>query len=409
MDANNMNIRDLISQAGKQLRAEFEEIRSSVPHFGESGAEAEEILRRFLDSHLPKRYKATTGLAIDTQNRISKQTDVIIYDALNSPVYRQGPRVAIIPSDNVAAVIEVKSMLNKAELGDGAEKIASVKSLSKSPLSNVDQPVTMSTFIATQTLGVVFAHDSQTSLETLSENLLELNASYPTNQWIDLVVVLDKGIITYALQKLFEDKLAGWFSKATVHDFMIPPHFIHLVKEENAELALNKFFFHLVNHLAFFRKRSTVTFESLMGKLQSECMTISAYQYNLKRELVDVEEFHQPGKFNGPKLRYNLFTKDKREFRGQIGWVPWQDGAVITYSGLINPTIVFHQYFEKAKQKIYFVRGMENTDFWTTPVIALSQEDFIQITEGLQIDLQVEKDTSQDDDFTWLKNSLNIK
>jgi hypothetical protein len=53
---------------------------------------------------------------------VSLQCDVIVYDVTNSPVYRRGPRVLILPSDNVAAVLEVKSTLNKAELEDGRKR-----------------------------------------------------------------------------------------------------------------------------------------------------------------------------------------------------------------------------------------------------------------------------------------------
>lgn len=409
MNSSDINLRNLISQAGRHLRSEFEEIKLGNPHYAERGAETEIILRDFLNTHLPKRYLAEMGIVIDSEDKISKQMDIIIYDALNSPVYRKGPRVSIIQSDNVASIIEVKSKLNKDELVDAAEKIASVKSLKKSPLTNVDQPVTMSDLIVTQTLGVVFAYDSSTSLETLAKNLQEVNSKYPSNHWIDIVVVLDKGIIGYTLQKLFEENFAGWFSQAIPDDFVIPPFFIHLVTEELGELTLNKFFFQLVTHLTFFRKKSTVSFERLMGRQSTECRTVCAYQFNLKRKLVDVEEFHQAGKFNGPKLRYNLFAKNDKKFNGQIGWIPWQDGAVISYSGRINPMIIFGSYFKNINQKLLFIRVYEDADFWISPVIPISQDKFVSITETLSNDIYIEKDTHQDDDFSWLKNSFGIK
>ena len=192
-----MNIQELISQAGKHLRTEFENIKISNPHYAERGAEAEIVLADFLNIHLPKRFAAGSGIVIDHLNNISSQTDVIIYDALNSPIYRKGQRVLILPSDNVAAAIEVKSSLNKEELIDAAQKISSVKKLAKTPITSADQPVTFSSLITTKTLGVVFAYDSKTSLETLAENLREINNSIPSNEWIDTIVVLDKGVIGY--------------------------------------------------------------------------------------------------------------------------------------------------------------------------------------------------------------------
>lgn len=142
-----MNIQELISEAGNHLRHEFESIKNSNPHYAERGAEAEIILANFLNSHLPKRFAAGSGIVIDHQNNFSSQTDVIIYDAINSPVYRKGERVLILPNDNVASVIEVKSSLCKSQLEDAAQKIASVKKLTKAPITNVDQPVTFSSLL----------------------------------------------------------------------------------------------------------------------------------------------------------------------------------------------------------------------------------------------------------------------
>jgi hypothetical protein len=89
----------------------------------------------------------------------------------------------ILPRDNDAAVIEVKSKLNKDQLTDAAEKIASVKSIKPSPIGGADQPVTFSNLINSGTLGCVFAFDSYTTLETLAENLGEINsASGPSNE-----------------------------------------------------------------------------------------------------------------------------------------------------------------------------------------------------------------------------------
>src|SRR4051794_24163246 len=126
---NQPTIASLFAEAAKRLRTEFEFIRATNPHPGEKGGEAEAVLRRFLNDHLPHRFRATSGIVIDTENSLSKQTDVIVYDALSSPVYRASETTQIVPAQATAAVIEVKSSLSKEELTDAYAKIASVKSL----------------------------------------------------------------------------------------------------------------------------------------------------------------------------------------------------------------------------------------------------------------------------------------
>lgn len=83
-----ITISGLLSDAAKLLRADFEFIRKSNPHPGDKGKEVENILKEFLNTHLPQRFRSCSGIIIDNENKISRQIDVIIYDALSSPVYR---------------------------------------------------------------------------------------------------------------------------------------------------------------------------------------------------------------------------------------------------------------------------------------------------------------------------------
>jgi hypothetical protein len=114
-------IASLFEQAALKLRSDFEYIRASNPHAGEKGQEVEAILRDFLNSHLPKRWRADAGVVIDFEDQLSRQSDVIVYDSISAPLYRAGDRMNILPAHNVAAVIEVKSTLNKRELKDAYE------------------------------------------------------------------------------------------------------------------------------------------------------------------------------------------------------------------------------------------------------------------------------------------------
>ena len=56
-----MNIQKLISQAGKHLRNEFENIKNSNPHSAERGAKAEIILQDFLNFPLESIQHSDTG------------------------------------------------------------------------------------------------------------------------------------------------------------------------------------------------------------------------------------------------------------------------------------------------------------------------------------------------------------
>ena len=397
-------VKELLINAAKNLRHEFEEIKSNNPHYGERGEEAENIVKDFLNSHLPKRFHADTGFVIDHDDNQSDQTDVIVYDADNSPIYRTGSKSLIVTSDNVAAAIEVKTNLNKKELEDSARKIASVKRLKRSPITDVDQPVTFSPLINTKSYGVVFAYESETSLETLAENLKEINRKYPSDQWIDLIVVLDKGVVGYTIQMPFDQDFPGWLGGPMDDEFPPPPYYIHLVKAELGELTLNKFFVNLIAHLTFYRKRAIVDFNNVLGAESKQVMTLNAYQYNLARELKDVTDDHRKENFTMP-LRYNIFrveNGESKEFMGQVCRKPWQDGAILTYSGHIHPELIFKPFFQKSKTSASYMQAIKGEKLWVTSVMPLTEEDFSEVCEKIQGDIKAIKDKDEDRGITGL-------
>src|SRR5574341_1362925 len=96
MNEQKILLKDLIQSAAKQLRQEFEEIRQNNPHAGESGAEVELILKKFLKERLPRRFDIESGFVVGYDGTVSNQTDLIIFDAFNSPIYRNRPRSYIL-------------------------------------------------------------------------------------------------------------------------------------------------------------------------------------------------------------------------------------------------------------------------------------------------------------------------
>ncbi|SRR6266536_1866642 len=399
MSANAISLDEIISSAGRQLREDFAEIQKNNPHAAERGSEAEETLKEFLKEKLPRRFDVGSGIVIGGDNQISRQTDVIIYDAMNSPMYRTGPRLQILPRDNVACVIEVKSKLNKDELKDAAAKIADVKRIKATPICGADQPVTFSDVITTNVLGCVFAFDSYTSMETLAENLKEINSAQDSSLWIDLVVVLNKGYVAYAFQSIFQKDLIGWTGGSSGDDFMIPPLYLHLVQSDGGERALHHFFIRLMTHLTFFRKISGVDLMTYFIRAgQFSVQTIQGYQYNLKRQLVETKVSHQSATFKNPEVRFNLYRSDTRTFVGQICRLPWQDGAVITFSVLFDPQLLFIQFLKKLKLKGQLLENKcDGAPIWTSNVLPISEEKFIEIAENIHSSVISKRDADGDD------------
>jgi hypothetical protein len=183
---------EIFEKAAKKLRSEFDEL-STVPHRALKGSAAEKLVRTFLNQHLPKRFAAGSGFILDRNDNVSRQTDVLVYDAFNCPVYRASDESAIYPNDNVAAVIEVKSVLDKDRLAEAYQNIGEAKRLAKTR-----SPENLPFLVQDQTLGCLFAFESAITLDTLCRHYHNLiGEKNVLGDHIDIIAVLDKGIITF--------------------------------------------------------------------------------------------------------------------------------------------------------------------------------------------------------------------
>ena len=95
-------------------------------HKPDTGTNREEILKEYVELHLPKTVTPYLGgKIIDSIDNASRQTDIIIYN-------NSYPRFGALPksyyfSEGVVAAIEVKSLLTSGELDNALVKIDSVK------------------------------------------------------------------------------------------------------------------------------------------------------------------------------------------------------------------------------------------------------------------------------------------
>jgi hypothetical protein len=234
----------IFQMAAQKLRQDFSAL-GVVPHSGLKGDEAAKLVRDFLNDHLPKRFAAGSGFIIDRRDNVSRQTDVVIYDAMNCPVYRASEAAGIFPADNVAAVVEVKSRLDHERLVEAAENIRAAKDLAKTPPPDV--PV----LVQTQTLGCVFAFDS-VSVETLEQHYREVLSTHGLGRHIDLILVLDKCVMTLTAKIKGTDGWAPMFFEGAAGPAAEGSH-IGIGTQTVGEASLDHFLRPLLAQLTFFR------------------------------------------------------------------------------------------------------------------------------------------------------------
>lgn len=171
-------------------------------HNGIRGDERAGGLKRFLSEHLPSAFGIAKGEVVDFGDHRTGQLDLFIFDKIGcSPLSIQSENV-LIPCESLYVVIEVKSVLSLKELKTcftAANKVRSLRPFEKQFISARTGGIGAEDGGA-RCLYIVFAYTTNLSETEWMEKEYEriCNASVDSkvaNEVIDLVVVLDRGLI----------------------------------------------------------------------------------------------------------------------------------------------------------------------------------------------------------------------
>jgi hypothetical protein len=133
-----MNVLQIYRGAQEVLLTQYRTLfdRSQAPHHATRGALYEQLIRDFFTEYLPQQFYIGTGQVVGSLSalspegfpgKVSRQTDVVIFDALHHPILL--PKYELFPIEGTLATIEVKSKLRAEKSAGALENIASVKRL----------------------------------------------------------------------------------------------------------------------------------------------------------------------------------------------------------------------------------------------------------------------------------------
>lgn len=179
-----------IESMAQKLSIDYE-LTSHIDHMGVRGGSREDVLKYYIKQLLPERFAVGNGVVTDVNGTQSKQQDFFVYDAFNSPVFLHTESSSIIPVESVYATIEVKSTLKKETLIQSLENIKSVKGLEITVLLNT--PLIPEVY--NSIFGAIFAYTSDTTIETIANNLDVLCKDIPPSNRPSVICVLDQGVI----------------------------------------------------------------------------------------------------------------------------------------------------------------------------------------------------------------------
>lgn len=126
-----------IRRIGERLVDEFSDAKAGTTPLG-VGTAAEQPVRKQLKSVLPRGIVVGEGFVIDSYGGTSRQQDVVLYERDICPVFsvNDTPHTTYYPIEGVIGVGEIKSWLDRQEIRDAFDKIASVKKLRRHVVSD---------------------------------------------------------------------------------------------------------------------------------------------------------------------------------------------------------------------------------------------------------------------------------
>lgn len=182
----------------------YDKKNEKLIHPGEFGSYRETILKDFLQFFIPQRLSIDKGFIITTQNNVSTECDVIIYDESSTPLIELGGRQRFFPVESVVAIGETKSVLSKEQLKNALLKLCKTKALREQvqspcfirtthnreiydPISNCKD--NLLTFIVCEKFDFDF--------KKLPDELSEIYVEIPYHRRHNMVLSIKDGILLY--------------------------------------------------------------------------------------------------------------------------------------------------------------------------------------------------------------------
>ena len=193
----------------KQLLSEYEQTKA-YQHRGGVGDAREQIIRDWLRSFLPRGLNVRKGEIVDHSGKRSVEFDIVIHLDSTAPQLFGTPDRAVIPVEEVLAVIEVKTHLTRAAMTEFSDNMSSLGPLERCFVPSAQTavisgllgasteapgPLVVPTFCSHMTaigigpvMGMLFAFEGPSD-----EVIASYMSDYDYWRWFDFVFVLGRG------------------------------------------------------------------------------------------------------------------------------------------------------------------------------------------------------------------------
>jgi hypothetical protein len=332
-----------------------------------------ETLNQTLNQLVRWPFRAAKGFVSDTEGQKTDIFATLIYTVSQ-------PQPTLEPSgfnaDNVACVIDVDESMDVEQLRAAYERIACAKRLKKTPAPNLPRvPHT------TVTLGIIFTRDAAVPIETLAEELDRLNRQHPDREWTDMVVVLSRGTINYAIQFPGENVTGDFLPPAEgASDRFSPPVYVIIIIKPTQRFTFNKMCSFLMAHLMIFSPGANLpNWNQISEGTPKEGMALTGYQYNLRGKLMPVPRQFYNDRYIPP--RPFLIEDQHGNLLSTLRFLPWQDGGVVLLKGKLPLDGLLIFLGNKVLERGGIIK---RDDGQISYVLSITQADFMQMLQRIQ-------------------------
>lgn len=191
-------LKDMISNAEAQMKLKLEEARTKFTHPGDKGTSAEDSFRKFLREYLPRRLELGNGEIIDSNERRSRQTDVVITNE-DHPLTFTPDLPGLFFIEGVSGAGEVKANLTSTELEKALDNSCYFKQLEMNigkGTTVFSNPSDLNRFFKCPPWFLI-AFESQLTLSTTHKKIIDYVESntIESDRLVDGIFILDRGWI----------------------------------------------------------------------------------------------------------------------------------------------------------------------------------------------------------------------
>ena len=254
-------------------------------------------------------------------------------------------------------------------------EVAQAKTLKKSPAAKGVMHTTI-------TYGVIFAVAAAGPLEELADELDRLNRQTPSAQWVDTVVVAERGVLSYAVQFPGEPTISGqWMPPAEgALASYVPAIYVVMIIKASAAHSFNQMMHIIAAHLSLFSPGAGLpNAEEIVEGIKNTALVQSGYQYNLSGQLCPVPPEQTQGRIL-PQRPF-LVQDPKGDTLAALKFLRWQDGGVILLWGKLplEGLLVFFDGIDLKK-----AGTIKRNDIQISYVLPITERDFQRMLERLQ-------------------------